>query len=50
MRVITGLARGRRLETLPGEATRPTGEKVKESLFSAIQLVFGSMQVFLLGM
>ena len=37
MRVITGLARGRRLETLPGDATRPTGEKVKESLFSAIQ-------------
>ena len=37
MRVITGLARGRRLETLPGDNTRPTGEKVKESLFSAIQ-------------
>lgn len=37
MRVITGLARGRRLETLPGELTRPTSEKVKESLFSAIQ-------------
>ena len=37
MRVITGLARGRRLDTLPGEATRPTSEKVKESLFSAIQ-------------
>ena len=37
MRVITGLARGRRLETLPGEVTRPTSEKVKESLFSAIQ-------------
>ena len=37
MRVITGFARGRRLETLPGEATRPTTEKVKESLFSAIQ-------------
>lgn len=37
MRVITGLARGRRLETLPGEVTRPTAEKVKESLFSAIQ-------------
>ena len=37
MRVITGSARGRRLETLPGDATRPTGEKVKESLFSAIQ-------------
>ncbi len=37
MRVITGLARGRRLDTLPGEMTRPTSEKVKESLFSAIQ-------------
>ena len=37
MRVITGIARGRRLETLPGEATRPTTEMVKESLFSAIQ-------------
>ena len=37
MRVITGLARGRRLETLPGDATRPTGEKVKESVFSSIQ-------------
>ena len=37
MRVITGIARGCRLETLPGDATRPTGEKVKEGLFSAIQ-------------
>lgn len=37
MRVITGIARGRRLETLPGDNTRPTGEKVKESIFSAIQ-------------
>ncbi len=37
MRVITGIARGRKLDTLPGEATRPTSEKVKESLFSAIQ-------------
>ena len=37
MRVITGLARGCRLETLSGDTTRPTAEKVKESLFSAIQ-------------
>lgn len=37
MRVITGLARGSRLETLSGESTRPTSDKVKESLFSAIQ-------------
>lgn len=37
MRVITGTARGRRLETLAGEDTRPTAERVKEALFSAIQ-------------
>lgn len=37
MRVITGSARGRKLKTLEGQDTRPTGEKVKEALFSAIQ-------------
>ena len=37
MRVITGSARGCRLETLAGEETRPTTERVKEGLFSAIQ-------------
>lgn len=37
MRVITGWARGCRLDTLPGDDTRPTSEKVKEGLFSAIQ-------------
>lgn len=37
MRVITGSARGCRLITLPGEDTRPTTDKVKEGLFSAIQ-------------
>ena len=37
MRVITGTAKGCRLDTLPGQDTRPTGEKVKEGLFSAIQ-------------
>ncbi len=38
MRVITGTARGRRLETLYGEdVTRPTTESVKEALFSMIQ-------------
>ena len=37
MRVITGTARGRRLQTLPGEDTRPTAERVKEALFSALQ-------------
>lgn len=38
MRIITGSARGVRLETLPGdEVTRPTTERVKEAVFSAIQ-------------
>ena len=37
MRVITGIARGRRLLAPEGNGTRPTTEKVKEALFSAIQ-------------
>ena len=37
MRVITGLARGRRLKSLPGDDVRPTSDKVKEGIFSAIQ-------------
>ena len=37
MRVITGSARGVRLQTLSGEDTRPTAERVKEALFSAVQ-------------
>ena len=37
MRIITGSARGTKLETLEGESVRPTSEKTKEALFSAIQ-------------
>ncbi|HIR85475.1 MAG TPA: 16S rRNA (guanine(966)-N(2))-methyltransferase RsmD [Candidatus Galloscillospira excrementavium] len=37
MRVITGTARGRRLKELPGRETRPTTDKVKESIFNIIQ-------------
>jgi len=38
MRVITGTAKGRRLITVSGnEIVRPTSEKVKEAIFSAIQ-------------
>lgn len=37
MRIITGSARGAALETLEGEATRPTGDRAKEALFSMIQ-------------
>lgn len=36
MRVITGIARGRRLVTLEGNDVRPTTDKVKEALFSII--------------
>ncbi len=37
MRIITGKARGVRLDTLEGLSTRPTAEKVKEAIFSTIQ-------------
>ncbi|MBE6564797.1 MAG: 16S rRNA (guanine(966)-N(2))-methyltransferase RsmD [Ruminococcaceae bacterium] len=37
MRIITGTARGTTLQTLDGEATRPTPERVKEAVFSMIQ-------------
>ncbi len=37
MRVITGIARGRRLITLEGNDVRPTTDKVKEAIFSSIQ-------------
>ena len=37
MRIITGKAKGIRLKTLEGDATRPTAERVKEAIFSMIQ-------------
>lgn len=37
MRIISGKARGTKLYTLEGESTRPTLDRVKESLFSIIQ-------------
>lgn len=37
MKIITGLAKGMNLETLEGEATRPTSQRVKEAIFSMIQ-------------
>ena len=37
MRIITGCARGAKLETLEGLDTRPTAERVKEAIFSMIQ-------------
>lgn len=37
MRVISGSAKGRRLKSLEGNDVRPTTDKVKEAIFSAIQ-------------
>jgi len=37
MRVITGSARGRKLEALPGMDTRPTTDRLKETMFTIIQ-------------
>lgn len=37
MRIITGRARGIKLNTLEGENTRPTSERAKEAIFSMIQ-------------
>ena len=37
MRIITGEAKGKRLETLEGEATRPTSERIKEAILSSLQ-------------
>ena len=37
MRVITGIARGRRLKTPEGMDIRPTTDNVKESVFNILQ-------------
>lgn len=36
MRVVAGSARGRRLRAPPGGATRPTSDRVREAVFSAL--------------
>ena len=37
MKIITGSAKGMNLETLEGELTRPTSQRVKEAVFSMLQ-------------
>ncbi len=37
MRVITGSLKGRKLKALEGDETRPTTDRIKESIFSIIQ-------------
>lgn len=46
MRVIAGAARGTRLTALPGEEiTRPTQDRVKEGMFSAVQFLLQGARV-----
>ena len=45
MRIITGSARGVSLETLEGLDTRPTAERVKESVFSMLQFELENRRV-----
>ncbi|MCX6397653.1 MAG: 16S rRNA (guanine(966)-N(2))-methyltransferase RsmD [Propionibacteriales bacterium] len=42
-RIIAGTAKGRKLRTPPGDATRPTSDRVREALFSALESRFGSL-------
>jgi 16S rRNA (guanine966-N2)-methyltransferase len=42
-RVIAGAARGRRLAVPPGDGTRPTGDRAREGLFSALESEFGGL-------
>lgn len=42
-RIIGGTAGGRRLRTPVGDATRPTSDRVREALFSALESRLGSL-------
>lgn len=42
MRIVSGAFRGRRLKAPAGQATRPTGDRVREAVFSAIASIAGS--------
>ncbi len=45
MRIIAGDSRGTKLESLPGDATRPTLERVKEAMFSSVQFLLPGARV-----
>lgn len=45
MRVITGSARGRKLQTLEGSDVRPTTDKVKEAIFSIVQFDINGSEI-----
>lgn len=45
VRVIAGAAKGRRIETPEGDATRPITDRVKESLFGHLMPIVGGARV-----
>lgn len=42
-RIIGGAARGRRIRTPVGDATRPTSDRVREALFSSVEAEVGAL-------
>ncbi len=44
MRIIAGAWRGRPVEAPPGQGTRPTGDRVRETLFSMLTSRLGSFE------
>ena len=40
MRVVSGKCKGHPLKAVPGNTTRPTTDKVKESIFNMIWILF----------
>ncbi len=45
MRIIAGIAKGRKLQAVPGKDTRPLTDRVKESLFSILQPEMGEARI-----
>ncbi|CAN5258217.1 16S rRNA (guanine(966)-N(2))-methyltransferase RsmD [soil metagenome] len=43
-RIVSGSAGGRRLRTPPGDSTRPTADRVREAMFSALESMLGSLE------
>jgi 16S rRNA (guanine966-N2)-methyltransferase len=49
MRIIAGKWRGRTIEAPPGQATRPTADRVRETLFSMLASRLGSFEDLLVA-
>ncbi len=45
MRIIAGRAKGRRIAAPPGSEVRPTGDRVREALFSSLQALLPGARV-----